>query len=170
MSTVRFSQVTFATKSWVAEAWEKMVVELFSGRVVAEVKQLDEVCESKWEVELKKLQNEVHSLCHHAIHQLLPIAGSYQQALLDDVAQAYTVYAPEEAESIFNRGNQAIEDIKGHVSGIRYNACKMREANRKVSELEDMHAKAVMYHNSVKPYMDTLRFHLDQLKHILHVA
>ena len=61
MSTVRFSQVTFATKSWVAEAWEKMVVELFSGRVVAEVKQLDEVCESKWEVELKKLQNEVHS-------------------------------------------------------------------------------------------------------------
>lgn len=68
MSTVRFSQVTFATKSWVAEAWEKMVVELFSGRVVAEVKQLDEVCESKWEVELKKLQNEVHSLCHHAIH------------------------------------------------------------------------------------------------------
>lgn len=65
MSTVRFSQVTFATKSWVAEAWEKMVVELFSGRVVAEVKQLDEVCESKWEVELKKLQNEVHSLCHH---------------------------------------------------------------------------------------------------------
>ncbi len=156
MSTVRFSQVTFATKSWVAEAWEKMVVELFSGRVVAEVKQLDEVCD--------------HSLCHHAIHQLLPIAGSYQQALLDDVAQAYTVYAPEEAESIFNRGNQAIEDIKGHVSGIRYNACKMREANRKVSELEDMHAKAVMYHNSVKPYMDTLRFHIDQLKHILHVA
>ena len=44
MSTVRFSQVTFATKSWVAEAWEKMVVELFSGRVVAEVKHLDEVC------------------------------------------------------------------------------------------------------------------------------
>jgi hypothetical protein len=72
MSTVRFSQVTFATKSWVAEAWEKMVVELFSGRVVAEVKQLDEVCESKWEVELKKLQNEVHSLCHHAIHSACP--------------------------------------------------------------------------------------------------
>lgn len=72
MSTVRFSQVTFATKSWVAEVWEKMVVELFSGCVVAEVKQLDEVCESKWEVELKKLQNEVHSLCHHAIPTIAP--------------------------------------------------------------------------------------------------
>ena len=46
----------------------------------------------------------------------------------------------------------------------------MREANRKVSELEDMHAKEIMYHNSVKHYMDTLRFHIDQLKHILHVA
>lgn len=170
MSTVRFSQVTFATKSWVAEAWEKMVSELFSGRVVAEAKQAGEVYESKWEMELRKLQNEVHSLCHNAIHQLLPMAGSYQQALLDDVSQAYTVYAPEEAESVFHQGNQAIEDIKGHVSGIRYNASKMREANRKVNELSDMHAKAIMYHNSVKPYMDTLRFHIDQLKHILRIA
>lgn len=170
MSTVRFSQVTYATKSWVAVVWEKMVVEMFSGRIVAEAGQLDVVSESKWEVELRKLQEEVHSLCHHAIHQLLPVAGAYQQTLLDDVSQAYTVYAPEEAESVFVKGNQAIEDIKGHVTGIRFNACKMRQANRKVNELEDMHAKAVMYHNSVKPYMDTLRFHIDQLKSILHVA
>ena len=98
MSTVRFSQVTFATKSWVAEAWEKMVVELFSGRVVAEVKQLDEVCESKWEVELKKLQNEVHSLCHHAIHQLLPIAGSYQQALLDTLRKKQSLSSTGETK------------------------------------------------------------------------
>lgn len=170
MSTVRFSQVTYATKSWVAVVWEKMVVEMFSGRVVAEAGQLDVVSESKWEVELRKLQEEVHSLCHHAIHQLLPVAGAYQQTLLDDVSQAFTVYAPEEAESVFVKGNQAIEDIKGHVTGIRFNACKMRQANRRVNELEDMHAKAVMYHNSVKPYMDTLRFHIDQLKSILHVA
>ncbi len=100
-----------------------------------------------------------------------PIAGSYQQALLDDVAQAYTVYAPEEAGVYLQPGKPSDRGYqKGHVSGIRYNACKMREANRKVSELEDMHAKAIMYHNSVKPYMDTLRFHIDQLKHILHVA
>ena len=38
MSTVRLVKgLHLATKSWVAEAWEKMVVELFSGRVVAEV-------------------------------------------------------------------------------------------------------------------------------------
>ena len=67
MSTVRFSQVTFATKSWVAEAWEKMVVELFSGRVVAEVKQLDEVCESKWEVEASKRGSFFMSSCDPSI-------------------------------------------------------------------------------------------------------
>lgn len=170
MSTVRFSQVTYATKSWVAVVWEKMVVEMFSGRILAEARQMDEVCESKWESELRKLQDEVHSLCHHAIHQLIPMAGAYQQTLLDDVSQAYTVYAPEMAESVSASGNQAIEDIKGHVAGIRYNASKMRQANRKVSELEDMHAKAVMYHHSVRPYMDTLHFHMDQLKRILHTA
>ena len=70
MSTVRFSQVTFATKSWVAEAWEKMVVELFSGRVVAEVKQLDEVCESKWEVELKHNPNNTKATINESTGQI----------------------------------------------------------------------------------------------------
>ena len=35
MSTVRFSQVTFATKSWVAEEWEKKLEEIFSVAVVS---------------------------------------------------------------------------------------------------------------------------------------
>lgn len=170
MSTVRFNQVTLATRYWVVEAWEKMVSELFGNSAVSEVKQSDCVREAKWEIELKKLQDEVHSLCHQAIRQLIPMAGAYQQNLLDTALQAYTVYAPEEAESVFTEGNRVIENIKDHISGIRYNASKMREANRKVNMLDDMHAKAVMYHNSVKPYMEKLHFHMAELKGILHMA
>ena len=164
MSTVRFSLVTIATKSVVAEVWEKVMSGIFSSRVES---YKDGLSESKWETELRKLQEEVHSLCHYAIHQLLPMAGVYQQSLLDNSLQAYSVYAPEEAEKVFNEGNRVIENIKGHVSGIRYNACEMRKANRKLNELEDMHAKAIMYHNTVKPYMNTLCYHMEQLKAIL---
>lgn len=167
MSTVRFSLVAFASKSWVAEAWSKVVAELFGSRVVTEMSRVEGVCETKWEAELKRLQREVHTLCHHAVHQLIPMAGTYQQYVLNRVIDAYTVYAPEEAERIFTEGNKRIENIKGHILGIRYNAHKMREANRRVEALEDMHAKAVMYHHSVLPYMDTLKFHIEQLKAIL---
>lgn len=164
MSTVRFSMVTFASKSGVAEAWSKVVAELFGGRVAAKANRVESMCETKWEAELKRLQKEVHVLCHQAVYQLIPMAGSYQQNLLNMVVEANTVYAPEEAEVIFAEGNTLIENIKGHIAGIRYNANKMREANRKVEALEDMHAKAVMYHHSVRPYMDTLKFHIEQLK------
>ncbi|WP_102408910.1 glutamine synthetase [Parabacteroides bouchesdurhonensis] len=167
MSTVRFSLVTVATKSWVAEAWEKVISGLFGGHAMSETNMEEGLCESKWETELRKLQNEVHSLCHQAIYQLLPMAGAYQQSLLDESLQAYSVYSPEEAEQVFRKGNQIIENIKGHISGIRYNASKMRAANRQVNKLEDMHAKAIMYHNSVKPYMDTLHYHMEQLKAIV---
>lgn len=167
MSTVRFSLVASASKSWVAEAWSKVVAELFGGRVVAEVSRVEGVCETKWEAELKQLQKEIRTLCHQAIHQLIPLAGSYQQNLLNGIAEASTVYAPEEAEIVFEEGNKQIENIKGHILGIRYNANKMREANRKVEALDDVHAQAVMYHHSVRPYMDTLNFHIEQLKAIL---
>lgn len=167
MSTVRFSLVASASKSWVAEAWSKVVAELSGSRVVTETSRVEGVCETKWEAELKRLQREVHTLCHHAVHQLIPMAGTYQQSVLNRVIEAYTVYAPEEAERIFNEGNKRIENIRGHIQGIRYNAHKMREANRQVEALEDTHAKAVMYHHSVLPYMDTLKFHIERLKAIL---
>lgn len=167
MSTVRLSLVASASKSWVAEAWSKVVAELFGGRLAVEVSRVGEVGETKWEAELKRLQKEVHALCHQAIHQLIPLAGSYQQNVLNGIVEANTVYAPEEAEIVFEEGNKQIENIKGHILGIRYNAHKMREANRKVEALDDMHAKAVLYHHSVRPYMDTLNFHIEQLQAIL---
>lgn len=170
MSTVRFSLVTFATKSLVVEAWERMMAELFGSRQAIKANRISRLYETRWESELKRLQGEVHTLCHQAIDQLIPMVGVYQQSLLDMALSANTVYAPEEAESVFNEGNKALEDMAGHITGIRYNAEKMREANRRVDELGDMHAKAVMYHNSVKPYMETLCYHMNQLKAILRIA
>lgn len=170
MSTLRFSLVTYATKSLVVEAWERLVFELFAGRQVAKANRISRLYETRWESELKRLQSEVNSVCNNAISQLLPMAGRYEQRLLDTVLSAYTVYAPEEAESVYAEGNRAIEDISGHITGIRYNAHMMQEANRQVYEQQDMHAKAVLYHNSVKPYMDTMRYHIDQLKAILRIA
>lgn len=167
MSTVRFYSVAVASKSWVAEAWAKIVEDLFGNNEVVMTTVRAEKRETKWEAELIRLQKEVYFLCHQALHQLIPMAGTYQQHLLNLVQDAQTVYAPEEAESVFEEGNRAIENIKGHILGIRYNANKMREANYRVEALQDMHAKAVLYHHSVQPYMDTLKYHIEQLKAIL---
>ena len=168
MATVRFSLTGIATKVFETETWLRIASECFGSHSVS--KSLSEEKETKWEISLKKQQEEAHSLCHHAIHKLIPMAGVYQQNMLDVVSQASTVYMPEEAEAIYCEDSKIMEEINGHISGILYNAHKMREASRATSKMEDMHMKAIMYHNSVMPYLDTLRFHIDRLKNIMCIA
>lgn len=129
-----------------------------------------ESLETKWELTLKEQQNEAHSLCHHAIHKLIPMAGAYQQSMLNAVSQASTIYAPEEAEAISHEGNKRIEEVSSHISAILFNARKMRDANRDVKNMEDSHVKAIMYHNSVMPYIETLRFHTNRLNELICMA
>lgn len=128
-----------------------MVSECFGARSISK-----QVCsdsqETKWELALKQQQKEAHSLCHHAIHKLIPMAGAYQQSMLEAVSQA---------------GNKVLDEISNHISAILYNARKTREANRKANKMEDSHMKAVIYHNSVLPYIETLRFHIDSLNAII---
>ena len=145
-----------------------MVSDCFGTRTA--INRCSEGQETKWEIKLKRQQEEAHSLCHHAIHKLIPMAGAYQMSMLDTVSQAGSVYAPEEAEVVFSEGNKAVEEITGHISGILFNARKMRDANREANKMQDVHAKAIMYHNSVMPYIDTLRFHVDKLNSIIGIA
>lgn len=170
MATVRFSLVEVALRALETETWLRMVSECFGIRMSAKSKRLEGMAETKWEVTLKQQQDEVKPLYHHAIHKLIPMAGTHLITLLDSVSQAGTIYAPEEAEAVYSEGNKMIEEINGHISGILYNASKMREANRQINKMEDAHMKAVMYHNSVMPYMDTLRFHTNRLNQIMQTA
>lgn len=169
MSTVRFSLAGMASKVFEAETWLKMMSECFGTRAVVKSNRLEGLNETNWELTLKKQQSEAHTLCHHAIHRLIPIAGAFQLTTLEAVSQA-GVYAPEEAELIYQEGSRTVEEINGHISGILYNARKMREAGRQVNKMDDTHLKAVMYHNTVMPYIDTLRFHIDRLKEIMCIA
>ena len=169
MSTVRFRLVGIAAKVFETETWLKMVSECFGTRSVVKENCSDEQ-ETKWETTLKRQQQEAHSLCHQVIHQLIPQAGACQMAMLDAISQASTVYAPDEAEIIFYEGNKMMEEISGHIAGILYNTRKVREANRNTGKMKDAHLKAVMYHNSVMPYLDTLRFHIDRLNEIICLA
>ena len=168
MSTARFSLAGFASKVFETETWLRVVSDCFGVR--SAVKSCSEGQETKWEIGLKRQQQEAHSLCHHAIHKLIPMAGVYQMSMLEAVSQANSVYAPAEAEIIFHEGNKAVEEISGHVTGILYNAGKLREANREANKMQDVHTKAIMYHNSVMPYIDTLRFHIDKLNNIIGIA
>lgn len=167
MSTARFSLTGFASRVFETATWLGVVSERFGTHSAAKASR-QESLEAKWEISLKQQQKEAHSLCHHAIHTLIPMAGTYELSMLDTVSQAGSVYAPDEAEAIYQEGNRLVEEISGHISGILYNARKMREASRAANKMDDMHVKAVMYHNSVMPYIDTLRFHIDRLKDIMH--
>lgn len=170
MSTVRFGQENVvATKSLVVEMWEKFTG-LFRNSDSLQANTRSKTGGCLCDMDLLELENEAQKLCNQAVFHLIPMAGAYQQHLMDTLLQSSTVYAPDDAESVMNEDTRAIEDIKGHVSGIQYNTKKMCEADRKVKALNDSREKAVIYHHSIKPYIDTLRFHISQLEGIIRQA
>ncbi|MDH6359153.1 glutamine synthetase [Parabacteroides sp. PF5-9] len=169
MTTIKFSQEeALVTKSWMTGWFEKITAILFGNNRPVTALTTVNTCNNEWETEVCLLEAEIQSLYNQTALQLIPMAGVYQQHLIDTLLQASTVYAPEEAESVFSEEVQIIEDIKGHVSGIQHNTKKIQEATTKASDISDIQSKAVIYHHTMKPYLTTLRFHIDQLKRIIY--
>lgn len=136
------------------ETWGRMLSEHFSIRMLVKAKRSESMSKARWEAALYKQEDEARSLCHHAVRYLIPMAGTYQMNILESVLQAATVYAPEEAESVYQEGNRMVEEISDHIGGILANARKMRESGHQVNQ----------------EIVNRLRFHVDRLSEIMRTA
>ena len=62
---------------------------------------------------------------------------------------------------------EIIEEISGHVSVIKSKVDEMVEARKVANKIEHERAKAIAYQNSVLPYFDIIRYHIDKLELIV---
>ncbi|MDL2265025.1 glutamine synthetase [Parabacteroides sp. OttesenSCG-928-G21] len=167
MATIRFNDAALGKKSWVANTWNR-VTDLFGH--TTSISKCVGFCTARQESELGKLQQDVYDLCTYALQDLLPKAGAYQQALMDTVLQASTVYSPEEAQLVFDEGNATIEIIKSHIRIIRYNIELIQEACDKAESVSDAQTRIVVYNHSVMPLVETLRTNIRQLEQLILFA
>lgn len=119
--------------------------------------------EVKWEMYTKKIQIESRVLGDLAINHIIPVATRYQSVLLDNVMKMTAIFG-EEGKEMAEQEKETIKKIAKHMVVIK-DAVKNMVNSRKVANvIECEREKAIAYHDSVKPCMETIRYHIDKLE------
>ena len=122
----------------------------------------------RMEVELekftKKVQIESRIIGDLAINHIIPTAIIYQNRLLENLRGLKEIFSPEEFETLGAERKEAVKEIQFRILDIKRLVSEMidarRIANRKTSQVE----KAYSYQESVSPYMEKIREHIDELE------
>jgi len=145
----------------------KETVNMFTSLNVFTEKELHARNEVKWETYTKKIQIESRVLGDLAINHIIPVATRYQSMLLDNVFKIKSVYEAAKEKELSAMDREIIEEIAEHVSVIKSKVDEMVEARKVANKIEHERAKAIAYQNTVLPYFDIIRYHIDKLELIV---
>ena len=120
--------------------------------------------EVKWELYTKKIQIEARVLGDLVINHIIPVATRYQSILIDNVFKIKTLFPAEKVEAIAAKDMEEIEKIAQHMHAIKEMANAMVEARKVANRIENEREKAIAYHDTVEPYMEEIRYHVDKLE------
>ena len=127
--------------------------------------------EARVEVELekftKKIQIESRVLGDLAINHIVPTAIRYQTDLLKNVKSIKELFSQEEYDELASARKEVIKEISHHITSIKAKVKEMIEARKKCNVIESEKDKAFAYDNEVRPYLDSIRYHIDKLELII---
>lgn len=139
-------------------------IEMFRKAGVFSKLELEARNEVKWEMFTKKVQIEARVLGDLAINHVLPVATRYQSVLLDNVSKVKSLFPSEKADKIAGPDMDTIEKLAEHSHIIKAETEAMVEARRVANRIESEREKAIAYHDTVIPRMETIRYHIDKLE------
>ena len=139
-------------------------VEMFRGVGVLNNTELYARNEVKWEVYTKKVQIESRVLGDLSINHIIPVATKYQSALLDNLYKMKMVFEDSRAADLSKEDASLIEEIATHITVIKRNVDAMIEARKVANKIDDAREKAIAYHDTVAPYFNVIRYHVDKLE------
>ena len=139
-------------------------IEMFRKAGVFSNLELEARNEVKWEMFTKKVQIEARVLGDLAINHVLPVATRYQSVLLDNVSKVKSLFPAEKADKIAGPDMDTIEKLAEHSHIIKAETEAMVEARRVANRIESEREKAIAYHDTVIPRMETIRYHIDKLE------
>ena len=122
---------------------------------------------SRLEVELEKytmkVQIESRVLGDLAINHIVPTAVIYQNRLLENLRGLRETFTPEEYDVLSADRKELIREISHRVTAIKKLVREMIEA-RKVANQLPYKERAFAYEESVRPFLDSIRDHIDHLE------
>ena len=120
--------------------------------------------EVKWELYTKKIQIEARVLGDLVMNHVVPVATRYQSILIDNVFKIKNLFPADKVEAIAAKDMEEIEKIALHMHAIKEQANAMVEARKVANRIESEREKAIAYHETIEPYMEEIRYHVDKLE------
>lgn len=139
-------------------------ISLFENTGVFSKVELEARNEVSWETYTKKVQIEARVFGDLALNHIIPVATRYQSILLDNVYKIKSLFPKERGEKIASQDMAMIEKMAEHMQYIKDNVIKMVNARKVANKIECLREKAIAYHDTVVPYLDDIRYHIDKLE------
>ena len=136
--------------------------EMFARTGVFSRRELEARNEVKWEMYTKKIQIESRVLGDLAINHIVPVASRYLNILLDNVSKMQALF--DNGKEMAEQDIDTINRIADHNKAIKNGVVAMVNARKVANKIEDERTKAIAYHDTVAPYLDSIRRHIDKLE------
>ena len=142
-------------------------IEMFESTHVMNCKELEARNEVKWEMYVKTVQIEARVMGDLSMNHIIPVATHYQSQLIKNVQGMKDVFPVEKAERLSARNMKLIEEIAERTERIEQLVEELNEARRIANRIENIHERAIAYHDTVCPKMDDIRYEIDHLELIV---
>ena len=142
-------------------------VNMFESMNVMRRYELEARNEVKWETYTKKIQIEARVLGDITMNHVVPVATHYQSRLAKTVQNMYEIFSHDEAESLTARNKKIIREIGERTQAIETGVEELVEARRVANRIDDAHLRALAYHDTVAPRLETIRYQIDKLELIV---
>lgn len=142
----------------------KESIELFERQGVMTKKELHARTDVKFETYTKKIQIESRVLGDLVMNHIVPIAIEYQTTLIENVTGLKELFDEKEFKEIAGARIELIKEISGHISYIKAKVKEMIEARKVANKIMDTEEKANKYSETVLPFLDDIRYHVDKLE------
>ena len=142
-------------------------VKMFEAAKVMTRKELEARNEVKWETYVKTVQIEARVLGDLSMNHIIPVSTHYQSQLIRNVQAMKSVFPADKAERLSTRNLKLIEKIAERTQRIETLVDELVECRRVANRIDNIHQRAIAYHDEVNPKMDAIRHEIDNLELIV---
>ncbi|MDD2380622.1 MAG: glutamine synthetase III [Mariniphaga sp.] len=142
-------------------------IKLFEKLEILDQQELHGRVEVEYEKFIMKIQIEARVLGDLAINHIVPTAVQYQTTLLQNVKYMKEVFSAEEFEQLAGARMDLIREIGKHISSIKAKSKQMVDARKKANVIPGAIEKAKAYDQTVRPFLQDIRYHIDKLELIV---
>ncbi len=139
-------------------------IKMFESMNVMKEKELKARNEVKWDTYTKRIQIEARVMGDLTMNHIIPVATHYQSQLAKNVQNMRQIFPADKVEKLCSRNMGIIEDIGERIQIIERGVDELINARKVANKIESEREKAIAYHDTVAPKMETIRYHIDKLE------